>query len=345
LTIEPSQKIVLRDIAEVAGVSVGTVSMALNNRDGVSDATRRRILDTARKLGYQRSTSRRSGTSSIVSVVIERLPVAPTSDPFNRPILVGLETEARRAGYRTALEFVGPDDEPEVDRWTRSSTAGIIVLGGGDLGPDWVQAAVDSDVPVVMVDHFIPGLELPTVVPDNVCGAYLVTRHLLEAGHRHIGFIRGPAKYWTLSERLAGYLLAMQQSGLEIETELIPPRISHGEEKGYGEMQRLLALWKPPTAVFAVSDKTAIGAYRAVMDHGLSVPDDISIVGFDNIGEARSLNPPLTTVQVSGDTMGRMAFHRLLSLIDNGEPSNIVPLKWVIPTRLIKRGSVRDFAR
>jgi DNA-binding LacI/PurR family transcriptional regulator len=344
--IEPGQKVVLRDIAEAAGVSVGTVSMALNDRDGVSDSTRQRVLETARSLGYQRPVSRKPGNSSIVSVVIERLPVAPTSDPFNRPILVGLETEARRTGYRTALEFVGPDDEPEVGRWTRNSTAGIIVLGGGDLGPDWVQAAAKSDVPVVMVDHFVPGLELPTVVPDNVCGAYSATRHLLEAGHRRIGFIRGPSKYWTLSERLAGYLLAMQQSGLEIETELIPPRVSHGEEKGYGEMQRLLTLREPPTAVFAVSDKTAIGAYRAVMDHGLSVPNDISIVGFDNIGEARSLNPPLTTVQVPGEKMGRMAFHRLQGLIDDEGTTNIiVPLKWVIPTRLIVRKSVRDLAR
>jgi len=316
--------------------------MALNGREGVSGLTRRRIIDAARSLGYQRRTSRNPGGPSIVSVVIERLPVAPTSDPFNRPILVGLERSARQAGYRMALEFVGPGDEPEVGRWTRKATAGLVVLGGGDLSPDWVKAAADSDVPVVMVDHFVPGLELPTVVPDNICGAYSATRYLLEAGHRRIGFIRGPSKYWTLSERMAGYLLAMQQSGLKFDPDLIPPRISHSEEKGYGEMQHLLALDEPPTAVFAVSDKTAIGAYRAIMDRGLSIPDDISVVGFDNIGEARSLNPPLSTMHVPGETMGRMAFHRLLSLISDGDLSDLNPLKWTIPTQLIKRRSVRD---
>jgi DNA-binding LacI/PurR family transcriptional regulator len=326
-------------------VSIGTVSMALNDRDGISDSTRRRILDTARSLGYERPTSRNSGSTSIVSVVIERLPVTPTSDPFNKPILAGFERVARQAGYRMALEFVGPSDEPEVGRWARNTTAGLVILGGGDLSPDWVQAAAESDVPVVMVDHFVPGLELPTVVPDNICGAYSATRHLLEAGHRRIGFIRGPSKYWTLSERLAGYLLSMQQSGGTIDLDLIPPRISHGEEKGNGEMQRLLALREPPTAVFAVSDKTAIGAYRAVMEHGLSIPDDISIVGFDDIGEACSLNPPLTTVRVPGETMGRMAFRRLLNIIEDGEPSNFVPSKWVVPTKLIERGSVRDVVR
>jgi DNA-binding LacI/PurR family transcriptional regulator len=97
--------------------------------------------------------------------------------------------------------------------------------------------------------------------------------------------------------------------------------------------------------VFAVSDKTAIGAYRTVIEHGLSIPDDISIVGFDDIGEARSLNPPLTTVRVPGETMGRMAFRRLLNIIEDGKPSNFVPSKWVVPTKLIERGSVRDVAR
>jgi LacI family transcriptional regulator len=319
--------------------------MALNDRNGISDSTRRRILDTARSLGYERLTSRNLGSMSIVSVVIERLPVTPTSDPFNKPILAGFERVARQAGYRMTLEFVGPGDEPEVGHWARNATAGLVILGGGDLSPDWVQAAADSDVPVVMVDHFVPGLQLPTVVPDNICGAYSATRHLLEAGHRRVGFIQGPSKYWTLSERMAGYLLSMQQSGRTIDPGLIPPRISRGEEKGYCEMQRLLALREPPTAVFAVSDKTAIGAYRAIMEHGLSIPDDISIVGFDDIGEARSLVPPLTTVRVPGETMGRMAFRRLLNLIEDGGPSNVVPLKWVVPTRLIERGSVRDPVR
>jgi DNA-binding LacI/PurR family transcriptional regulator len=343
-----NQKVTLRDIAEASGVSIGTVSMALNRKNGVSDSTRRRILDTATSLGYERVTGRLSKVPSIVSVVIEQLPVSPTSDPFNKPILSSLEASARRAGYRIALEFVGPEDEPETERWTRVSTAGIIILGGGDLGPGWVRAAVDSNVPVIMVDHFVPDLELPTIVPDNLCGAHFATRHLLDMGHERIGFIRGPSKYWTLGERMAGYMLAMQQSGRGIDSELIPPRVSHGEEKGYGEMQHLLALSEPPTALFAVSDKTAMGAYKAIVDRGLSIPDDVSVVGFDDIGEARWLNPPLTTVHVPGEVMGQMAFYRLSKFIagDAGEVvEGTTPLKWTIPTRLVQRGSVRDARR
>jgi LacI family transcriptional regulator len=191
-----------------------------------------------------------------------------------------------------------------------------------------------------MVDHYIPGLELPAVVPDNIGGAHNATRHLLDMGHTRIGFIRGPSKDWTLSERLAGFLLAMQQAGIWPEEESVPPRVSHAEEKGYHEMERLLDLPNPPTAVFAVSDKTAVGAYRAAIERGCSIPADISIIGFDDIEVSRALNPPLTTVHISGETMGRVAFERLQGLIEGREQRISRNIKWTIPTNLVVRGSV-----
>jgi LacI family transcriptional regulator len=340
--------VTLRDIAEAVGVSIGTVSLALNDGKGIAPATRQRILDAAHSLGYERFARRMSRTPQTVSILIERLPLAPTSDPFNKTCLLGLEAAARRAGYRIALEFVSPDDHPETDHWTPEVTAGLIILGGGDLSAEWVQAAVDSQLPVVMLDHFVPGIDLPAVVPDNFSGAFTMTQHLQEMGHTRIGFIRGPSKYWTLGERLAGYMLAMQRAGLGPDPDLIPPRISRGDEKGYGEMLRLLDLPEPPTAVFAVSDKTALGAYRAAQDRGLTIPHDISIVGFDDIEIARVLNPPLTTVQTPGETMGQVAFDRLLGLIENPEQAAplsaapMLPIKWTIPTKLVIRKSVRD---
>jgi DNA-binding LacI/PurR family transcriptional regulator len=334
--------VTLRDIAEAAGVSIGTVSLALNEGKGISSATRQRILDVARELGYERFARRGSRMPQTVNILIERLPVAPTSDPFNKTVLLGLEAAARRAGYRISLEFVSPEDHPETEHWTPEVIAGLIILGGGDLSREWVQAAIDSRLPVVMLDHFIPGIELPTVVPDNFSGAYAMTQHLLELGHKRIGFIRGPSKYWTLGERLAGYMLAMQRAGLGPELELIPPRISRGDEKGYGEMLRLLDLPEPPTAVFAVSDKAAIGAYRAALDRGLSIPDDISITGFDDIEIARVLNPPLTTVQTPGEIMGQVAFDRLIDLVEETDQNPSIPIKWTIPTKLVIRKSVRD---
>jgi DNA-binding LacI/PurR family transcriptional regulator len=335
--------ITLRAIAEQAGVSVGTVSLVLNEKKGIASGTRQRVLDAAHLLGYEQPVRRAVTNQQTINIIIERLPIAPTSDPFNKAILMGIDEVARRESFRVVFEFVSPEDVLSVSHWQRNFTAGLIILGGGDLSPQWVQAAIESNLPVVMVDHFVPDLDLPAIVPDNFAGAYAATQYLLEMGHERIGFIRGPSKYWTLGERHAGYMLAMQRAGLALDPQLVPPRVSHGDEKGFGEMQLLLDLPEPPTAVFAVSDKTALGAYRAATLRGLTVPDDISIVGFDDLWEAQMLQPPLTSVQVSGETMGRVAVERLLSLIEMPEQdAMLATIKWTIPTKLIKRGSVRD---
>jgi LacI family transcriptional regulator len=334
-----NRRVTIQDIAAATGVSRAAVSLALNERDGVSDETRQRILDAATRLGYERVTRQLPNGPSIISVVVERLPVSPTSDPFNKPILQGLDAGARQYGFRLAMEFVSPEDHPDDGHWAHGGVAGVIILGGGDLKPEWVEAAAGTHLPVVMVDHFVPGLNLPAVVPDNLAGAYAATRHLLDFGHARIGFIRGPSKYWTLSERLAGYMLAMTQSGHLPDASLIPARVSHGEAKGYGEMRALLDLAQPPTAVFAVSDKTAIGAYRAIDERGMRIPHDISVIGFDDIEVGRALNPPLTTIHVPGETMGHLAIERLRRLIEGREREIPSEMRWAIATRLIERGS------
>lgn len=340
-----SRRVTIQDIAAETGVSRAAVSLALNDRGGVSDETRQRILDAASRLGYERVTRHLPNGASIISVVVERLPVSPASDPFNKPILQGLDAGARSYGFRLAMEFVSPEDHPDDGHWAHGGVAGVIILGGGDLKPEWVEAAAGTHLPVVMVDHYLPGLALPTVVPDNLAGAYAATRHLLDLGHERIGFIRGPFKYWTLSERLAGYMLAMTQAGHQPVPSLIPPRVSHGEAKGYGEMCALLDLSLPPTAVFAVSDKTAVGAYRAAAERGLRIPADLSIIGFDDIELGRALNPPLTTIHVPGETMGRLAIERLRHLMEGSEREIPSEMRWAIATRLIERGSTAPLGR
>jgi DNA-binding LacI/PurR family transcriptional regulator len=338
--------VTLRNIAEQAGVSVGTVSLVLNEKKGIAAATRQRVFDAAQLLGYEQPVRRSTTNQQTINIIIERLPVVPTSDPFNKAILMGIDEVARRENYRVVFEFVSPTDILQVSHWEHNTIAGLIVLGGGDLSLEWVQAALESHLPVVMVDHFIPQLDLPAIVPDNFAGAYAATQYLIEMGHERIGFIRGPSKYWTLGERQAGYMLAMQRAGLGPDPQLVPPRVSHKEIKGYGETQLLLDLPNPPTAIFAVSDKAAIGAYRASSERGLSIPKDLSIVGFDDIDEAQMLHPPLTSVQVPGTTMGHVAVERLLNLIEVPEQdTSISSIKWTIPTKLIKRSSVRNIRK
>lgn len=343
-TIVDPAKVTLDQVATAAGVSIASASLALNERPGVSDATRQRVVAVAKELGYARNGRRLDPVHRpTITVVLEQLPVAPASDPFNKPILLGIERAARKHHFRIAMEFATPDDHPSDSHWRQSGAEGVLLLGGGDLKPEWIRAAIDSRLSVVMVDHVIPGLDIPSVVPDNLSGAYEATTYLIAAGHERIGFIRGPSKYWTLSERLAGYMLALAHAGRWPVQSLVPPRVSHGDEKGYGEMLTLLDLPEPPTAVLAVSDKAAVGAYRAVIERGLSVPSDISIVGFDDIELGRALNPPLTTVRVPGEEMGRVAFERLYRQIaeTNRDPALPLQTRISIPTHLVERGSVK----
>jgi LacI family transcriptional regulator len=339
----PGRTPTMRDIASAAGVSMATVSLVLNGKAGISDATRQRVTDAATELGYDTISRRTNGQPPTISILIEHLPTAPTSDPFNRHVLSSIEAEARKAGYRIVIEFASEEDGPAVGHWAGNWAAGVLVLGGGDLRPEWIETALEAKLPVVITDHFIPGVAVPTVVPDNFAGAYAMTRYLIEAGHTRIGFLRGPSKYWTLEERKGGYLLAMQQAGLGPDPDLIPPRVSHGPEKGFGETIALLDLPDPPTAIFAVSDQAAVGAYRALASRGLTVGEDISVVGFDDIEVAKMLTPPLTTVRNSSTDLGRVAFERLLGMMRGKPPATDTSpaIKWTIPTRIIERQSVR----
>ncbi|MEZ4530901.1 MAG: LacI family DNA-binding transcriptional regulator [Thermomicrobiales bacterium] len=330
----------MRDIALSADVSLATVSLVLNGRPGISTETRKRVMSAAGALGYQAPVRRTAGSLETIGLLIEHLPTAPDRDPFNRHILRAIESAARRAGYRVVVEFADTGDGPRIDHWSGGWASGLLVLGGGDLDPEWVATALEAGLPVVVADHFIPGIEVATVVFDNFAGAYEMTNYLRAAGHTRIGFLRGPSKYWTLEERRGGYLAAMHTPGTAFDLDLIPPRISHGDEKGYGETLALLDLPDPPTAIFAVSDQTAIGAYRAVASRGLTVGQDISIVGFDDIDAAGMLSPPLTTVRNSGALLGQIAFERLLGMIRGDRSTEDIATKWTVPTRIIERESV-----
>ena len=331
----------MKDVADAAGVSMATVSLVLNGKAGISDATRERVIGAAAELGYDTIARRGNGLQATISILIEHLPTAPSSDPFNRYVLASIEAGARKAGCRTVIEFATDEEGPAAGHWAGNWAAGVLVLGGGDLKAEWIASAIEANLPVVIVDHFIPGVEAPVVVPDNFAGAYAMTRYLLDAGHTRIGFLRGPSKYWTLEERMGGYLLAMQQSGNGVNPDLIPPRVSHGPEKGFGETLALLDLPEPPTAIFAVSDQAAVGAYRALASRGLTVGQDISVAGFDDIEVAKMLTPPLTTVRNSGTELGRVAFERLLGMMRGDTPRSDAAIKWTIPMRIIERQSVR----
>jgi LacI family transcriptional regulator len=337
----------IRDVALEAGVSLSAVSLYLNNKPGLSNETRDRIAAAAERVGYvPRGRTRvtpaagSAASTSLIGMLLENLPFPAFSDILYLQVLQGFESEARRRGYHTVITTLDTQDVLQVPAAVIDGQfAGLVALGGGDVSDDFIHSVLATGVPLVLVDNYLLSGEVDCVVPDNEIGAYFATRHLIERGHRRIAAIAGPAKYKTLTDRLQGYLRAMHEAGLGPHPQMIQPSLSHGlPNKGYLEMQALLACPELPTAVFCVSDRTALSALTALNEAGLRVPDDIALVGFDNVPEGGHSTPALTTVHMPKREMGVVAARRLAELIGQGE-SEPAPLKIVLPTHLVVRAS------
>ncbi len=341
----------LRDIADATGVSLAAVSLALNGRTGVSDATRERVLAAASELGYVRRGERQSRQArGFIGFVIEQLPFPVFSDIFYGDVVHGIDQEAHELGFSTGFTVVEGGQPAEAQAKVRqmlvgNRVRGLIVIGGSNLIDELVRDLAQQAAPLVLLDNYLYDLPLDGIEMDHTIGGYLATRHLIDLGHREIGFIAGPTKYRTLSDRADGYRRALLEAGLALDPDLIvTPCGGAGSKKGYHEMRELLARPRRPSAVFAVSDKSAFGAIDAIREAGLTIPDDLSLVGFDDVHEASLLNPPLTTIAVPKRQMGRLAVRLLadrIGLAGDGVSSFVKPTKLVVPVSLVVRASTR----
>jgi len=328
----------ITDVARLAGVSPSAVSMYLNNRPGIGAATQARIADAIDELGYvPRSNHARRKAKGFIGILVEKLPKLLTGDLFYADVTSGIQREAERLGYSIAVSVM---DEPTEDlpRLVAEDTVmGLLALGGGDITDQLLHRIIKRGMPLVTVDNQSDRQPLNSVVVDNYRGAYIATRHLIELGHRRIAVIQGPRKYKSLTERYHGYLNAMIDSGLGIDMELVQRPLSSGlPTKGYREMKALLNIDAPPTAIFAVSDRTALGAIQAIEEAGLAVPGDVSIVGFDDMPPDVYPAPALTTVTSERLAMGHIAMRRLHELIKN---PGYAPIHIVMPCQLVIRDS------
>ena len=328
----------IAEVAKLAGVSPSAVSMYLNNRPGIGVETQVRIADAIDELGYvPRSNTAKQKSKGFVGIVVEKLPTLLTGDLFYADVTSGIQREAERLGYSIAVSVISEPTELLPRLVAEDAVIGLLALGGGDITDQLLKLIINSDMPLVTVDNQSDRQPLNSVVVDNHRGAYLATQHLIELGHRRIAIIQGPRKYKSLTERFHGYLNAMIDGGLGIDWELIQRPVSSGmPNKGYREMKTLLSLATPPTAVFAVSDRTALGAIPAIEEAGLGVPDDISIVGFDDMPPYAYPAPALTTVTSERLAMGHIAMQRLHRVIKNPRS---VPINIVMPCQLVIRDS------
>ena len=312
--------------------------MHLNNRPGIGVETQVRIADAIDELGYvPRSNKPRQQSTGFVGVLVERLPNLLTGDLFYADVASGIQREAERLGYSIAVSVIDEPTEILPRLVAEDAVIGLLALGGGDITDQLLDLVIKGDMPLVTVDNQSDLQPMNSVVVDNYRGAYLATRHLIELGHRRVAIIQGPRKYKPLTERFHGYLNAIVDSGLGIDWELIQRPLSSGlPNKGYREMKAQLSLDEPPTAVFAVSDRTALGAVQAIEEAGLQVPRDISIVGFDDMPPDVYPAPALTTVTSERLAMGHIAMQRLHQIIKN---PGYAPIHIVMPCQLVIRDS------
>lgn len=319
----------LGDVAEQAGVSPMTVSRVVNGTGSVRAETRQRVLATIERLGYRPNGFARglaTGRSRTLGVVaLDSVLHGPASTLF------GLENAAREAGYGVAISSVGdPADSREAIEVLRGQRVGGIVVIAPHVETTRVLADVPGDVPVVAVAD-TDSAPVPVVAVDQRDGARRATEHLLALGHRTVQHISGPAGWLETETREQAWRAALQEWGAPE-----PPVLSGdwSPRSGYAAGRELVARGDFD-AVFAANDQMALGLLRALAEAGLKVPDDVRVVGFDDVPEAAYYAPPLTTVRQDFIALGRSAFDRVLLRMEGGRPEP----RASVPAELIVRDS------
>jgi DNA-binding LacI/PurR family transcriptional regulator len=322
-----------RDIARLAGVSQATVSRALRNSPLVKPETRERIASIARQLHYRADhsaaglRSRRSQTLALL--LFEESVVDAQINPFFLSMLGHITRATARRGLDLLVSFQQLSDDPYTDYQLSNRADGLILLGYGDyvVSTPRLRRLVDSGAHFVIWGPVIDGVPGQHVCSDNAGGAELAVRHLLGLGRRRVAYVGSWTDHWPeFQQRWIGYERALRQAGVEPDTTL-QVEAQSSEQEGYAAACRLLDAGARFDAVFAASDLIAIGVIGALRDRGLRVPDDVGVVGFDDIAAAAHFNPPLTTIQQDTRRAAEILVENLIQIIagDSIESTLIEP--------------------
>lgn len=326
----------IKDIAKVAGVSHTTVSRALRDSAEISAETKARIRRIADDMGYRPSAVARSlvtKRTGVIGVVVTRL-----SDPFHTDVVQGIEMVAQDHNYSILLSLSHEDPDREqaiVELMARRQVEGIIVAASR-LGDRYLDLLADLRIPIVLINSHHTGEYVYAVASDDRYGGCIATEHLVDLGHTRIAYIANTRGGATSRQREVGYRDALAAADISHDVDLVVDG-DGSVAGGKRAMDTLLTKTPGPTAVFCYNDLTAIGVLKSVLEAGLHVPDDISLVGYDGLAEGTYVNPPLTTVEQPRLQMGKLATQMIVDLL-HGESQ---PTRLILQGRLIERGSSR----
>ncbi|WP_375592096.1 LacI family DNA-binding transcriptional regulator [Chitiniphilus eburneus] len=323
----------VRDIAHAAGVSVGTVSRALKGQPGLTETTRAHVCAVAAQLGYDIGRLRRKPLRRVL-FLLHRQHSPLSANLFYSEVLHGAEEACRDAGMALSFLSLGPTD-PVLEQVELHAPDAL--LCAGFFEPELLHLLRGTGLPLALIDMWADGL--PSVNPDHRQGGYLATRHLLEQRRRNIAYLSGSPAHYSVRQRALGYRQALYDAGILADPQL-EVLVADGEaleQDAAAALRALLALPHPPDAVFAFNDAAALAALRTCAELGVRVPEQLAIVGFDNIAAAAQANPGLSSVAVDKPGLGQAGIRRLLHPDGTGADE-------VMPVRLIVRGSSRTGA-
>jgi DNA-binding LacI/PurR family transcriptional regulator len=314
--------------------------LVLNNVPGVriNEVTRQRVITAAKQLNYHPNISGRklaSGKSYTLGLILRQNPDQVFADMFLLKVLLGIEQAAEVANFRVLLKPLAPDNLSGYTELIEGNHVDGIILSGPRWDDDEIFRIQQQGFPILLMGQ-LPGSDIPFVDVDAIEGARTATQHLLDLGHTRIGIItNAPLEYTSAQQRLAGYRNALGEGGIA-QDDTLRATGNYTPASGYTAMTQLLACSPRPTAVFIASDVVAIGAVRAAKLAGLSIPDDLAIVGFDDIPLAEYTDPPLTTIRLPAYGLGWSAAERLIRLVAG---KSLDQPGYLLETELIVRSS------
>lgn len=330
----------IKDVAKRAGVSIATVSFVINKKKSISIETKNRVLKAIKALDYHPSSSAIdlvSGKTGNIGFILTDDHFLRT-EPFYTRIFLGAEFEARNEGYYIILTSIRPDfnDQDPLPRFIlNKSVDGVIIAG--KIPSSLIKRISSYGLPTVYIDYVPPTNCCSLVLIDNIQGGLIATNHLINLGHKNIAFIGGDIKHPSLSDRLNGYKQALNNANIPIRNNLIIIDAKYPDrQNGYDSAKKLFTKNKNVTAVFAGNDAMGIGILHYLKENGYRVPDDVSLIGFDDVESDLMLTPPLSTIRVPKIEMGSEALKLMASTIKNKKTLN---KKILVPVELIKRES------
>lgn len=338
------KKVRISDVARLSGVSLSTVSLVLNIRPGVSEETRQAVMRAAGELGYSVFANGRSGPTAqlqtIGMIVKTDANTTPQANPFYSKVMMGIEDACRRKGIQLLFSTV-PVDENNQPVETPSLLNNLpldgLLLVGAFVNPAFASYLQQRRIPTVLVDGYSENQQFDSVISDNFRAAYQAVEYLLDKGHRHIGLVgSSDLCFPSLCERRNGYLRALKEHNI---ADIYIASFNINQTHGFQETIELLKQHPQLTALFCLNDDVASSSLRAAQSLGMKVPDDLSIIGYDDTYIAANTHPALTTLHVDTLGMGRAAVRLLSMRIENPESARMTLL---IHPQLIERESVAN---